>query len=312
MEIRLDGARTLVTGGNSGIGAAIARALGQAGARVAINWVQDPDAAESVADDVRDAGPDALTVEADVSDPEAVEEMFGRIDDAWGGLDLLVNNAGIDGPREVAWEADVDAWRKVLEINLFGTFLCARQALRRMVEAGSGVILNVSSVHERIPWHGYSAYAAAKAGVSMLTKTLALEAAPEGRPGAGDRPGSRQHADQPGRARRPGPAPRLAVEDPRRPDRRHGGHRANGGGAGVAGRRLRDGDDGVRGRRDDALPGVLPRRVERPTGSPLPTPRPPPATLPAEEGGYRSSRISTSSGWFGTMHRNSNGASRTS
>jgi len=180
MEIRLDGARTLVTGGNSGIGAAIARALGQAGARVAINWVQDPDAAESVADDVRDAGPDALTVEADVSDPEAVEEMFGRIDDAWGGLDLLVNNAGIDGPREVAWEADVDAWRKVLEINLFGTFLCANQALRRMVEAGSGVILNVSSVHERIPWHGYSAYAAAKAGVSMLTKTLALEAAPEG------------------------------------------------------------------------------------------------------------------------------------
>jgi len=103
-----------------------------------------------------------------------------RLDRAWGGVDILINNAGTDGPRVSGWDADPAVWRKVLEIDLVGAYLCAREALRRMVPQQSGVILNITSVHEQIPWSGYSAYAASKAGLSMLTKTLAQEAAPQG------------------------------------------------------------------------------------------------------------------------------------
>ena len=106
--------------------------------------------------------------------------MFGAIDNAWGGLDVLVNNAGIDGPRALAWDADVAAWSRVLQINLLGAFHCARAALRRMVGQRSGVVINTSSVHEQIAWTGYSAYATSKAGLSMLSKTLAQEAGPFG------------------------------------------------------------------------------------------------------------------------------------
>jgi NAD(P)-dependent dehydrogenase (short-subunit alcohol dehydrogenase family) len=117
---------------------------------------------------------------ADVSDADAVEAMFARVDDAWGGIDILVNNAGIDGAHALGWEAEIDAWMKVIDINLKGAYLCARQALKRMVRQGSGVVLNTSSVHEVIAWTGYSAYTASKAGLSMMAKSLALEAAPFG------------------------------------------------------------------------------------------------------------------------------------
>ncbi len=180
MDIRLDGRRALVTGANSGIGKAIALALGASGARVAINYVTNPDAAEAVATTLRDAGGEALTIHADVSNPADVTAMFGQLDAAWGGIDILVNNAGVDGRPQLSWDGDPDTWRRVIEINLFGTYLCARDALHRMVPQKGGVILNMSSVHELIAWSGYSAYAASKAGVSMLSKTLAQEAAPHG------------------------------------------------------------------------------------------------------------------------------------
>jgi glucose 1-dehydrogenase len=180
MQIRLDGKRALVTGANSGIGAAIAEALGEAGARVAINYLDGEDATRAVAERVEKAGGEALAVKADVSSTDEVEAMFARIDEAWGGLDILVNNAGIDGARAEAWRSDPDAWRKVIDVNLFGGYACARQALTRMVPAGHGVILTITSVHEVIPWSGYSAYTAAKAGAGMMTRTLAQEAAPHG------------------------------------------------------------------------------------------------------------------------------------
>jgi len=179
-EIDLTGRRALVTGANSGIGAGIAAALGAAGADVAVNYLENPDTAESGADAIRKLGCQAMTVQADVTDSEAVTAMFQKLDDAWGGIDILVNNAGIDGRAAPAWEADFPHWRRVIEINLFGAFDCARQALKRMIPAGKGVVINLTSVHENIPWSGYSAYTASKAGLSMLTKTLAQEAAPHG------------------------------------------------------------------------------------------------------------------------------------
>ncbi len=180
MDIRLDGKRALITGANSGIGAAIALALAEAGAHVAINYVTHPEAAQALVQRIREQHGTAMAINADVSNPDAIAGMFRDIDAAWGGTDILINNAGIDGGRAFGWEADIAAWRKVIEVNLLGAFYCAREALQRMVPQKSGVILNISSVHEEIAWSGYSAYTASKAAVSMLTKTLAQEAAPHG------------------------------------------------------------------------------------------------------------------------------------
>jgi glucose 1-dehydrogenase len=180
MEVTLSGRRAVVTGANSGIGEAIALAVGAAGARVAVNYVVHPEAANAVVGKIREAGGEALAVAADVADPAQVAQMFAQLDRAWGGVDLLVNNAGIDGVRAAGWEADPAQWMRVLQVNLFGAFLCAREALKRMTAQKAGVVLNLTSVHERIAWSGYSAYAASKAGLSMLTQTLAQEAAPFG------------------------------------------------------------------------------------------------------------------------------------
>ena len=174
--IDLTGKRALVTGGSSGIGESIVRMLARAGAKVAINYRSNPDAAKAIASEIGSSR--ARPVATDISDPAQVAAMFKSGDDAWGGIDILVNNAGIDGDRQMAWEAQLESWRQVLEVNLFGAFYCAREALTRMVPQKSGVIVNISSVHEVIPWAGYSAYTAAKAGLGMLTKTLAQEAAP--------------------------------------------------------------------------------------------------------------------------------------
>jgi glucose 1-dehydrogenase len=176
MDLKLSGKRVLVTGGNSGLGAAIVRAFAAEQARVAINYVVHPELTEQLAGQLRAGGSEVLALEADVTQADAVHAMFQKLDGAWGGIDVLVNNAGIDGPRAMAWETDALVFNRVLQINLTGAFLCARAALKRMVAQRSGVIINTSSVHELIAWSGYSAYAASKAGLSMLSKTLAQEA----------------------------------------------------------------------------------------------------------------------------------------
>ena len=177
MELGLKGRRVLITGGAGGIGTAIAEAFTREGARVAINYIGDPTTAQELAHRL---GTDNLTLAADVSDANAVAAMFTEIDRRWSGLDILINNAGIDGARAEGWQADPALWQKVIDINLKGAFLCAREALKRMIAAKAGVIVNTSSVHEVIAWTGYSAYTASKAGLSMLAKTLAQEAAPYG------------------------------------------------------------------------------------------------------------------------------------
>jgi glucose 1-dehydrogenase len=262
MEIKLTGKRALVTGANSGIGEVIALALADAGAKVAINYVVNPEAAQAVAAKVRDKSVDALTLDADIGNPDEVARMFEDVDSAWGGLDVLVNNAGIDGPRAYGWETDPTAWRRVIEIDLLGAFHCSREALRRMVPQKSGVILNLTSVHEVIPWSGFSAYTAAKAGASMLTKTLAQEAAPRGvrvLHCAGRDPDT----DQPGGLERPARPPGPPQEDPDGPARAARGDRAHGGIPGLRRGELRHWHDGLRRRRHDQLCGFRPWRLTR-------------------------------------------------
>jgi glucose 1-dehydrogenase len=180
LTLDLKAKRALVTGANSGIGEATALMLADAGADVVVNYVAGAEAAEAVAAAVRAKGRQSFAIRADVSDAGQVASMIARVAQDWGGIDILVNNAGIDGKASVSWESDVEAWRKVIDVNLLGTFLCCREGLRQMVPQRAGVIVNLSSVHEMIPWSGFSAYAASKAAVSMLTKTLAQEAAPYG------------------------------------------------------------------------------------------------------------------------------------
>ncbi len=174
---RVEGKVALVTGASGGLGVAFAEALAREGADVAVHYNSNADRAEEVVATVRELGRRALAVQADLTDLDAVTAMFAATRDGLGEVDVLVNNAGIDGERGRAWEIAPDSWREAVEVNLFGAYHCAREALGPMVARGRGVIVNISSVHEVIPWGGYSAYAAAKAAVGMLTKTLALETA---------------------------------------------------------------------------------------------------------------------------------------
>ena len=180
MKISLESKRVVVTGGSSGLGAAIAVAAAAAGAKVAINYSRNAEHAKSVVAQIEAANGEAFAMKADVSKPKAVAKFFAAVDKRWGGIDAVINNAGMDGEYALSWKADFADWMKVIEVNLAGTYLCSVEALKRMIPKKHGVILNMSSVHEVIPWSGYSAYCASKAGVSMLTKTLAQEAAPFG------------------------------------------------------------------------------------------------------------------------------------
>jgi NAD(P)-dependent dehydrogenase (short-subunit alcohol dehydrogenase family) len=181
IPIELHGRKALITGGDSGLGAATAKSLAQAGADVAITYRYKSDAAENVADVVKSFGVKAYTFQLDnVGNKEEVGALFRRVDEKLAGLDILVNNAGTDGTRAPCADSDPAAWRQVIEIDLLGPYYCAREAIERMSNRARGVIINTSSVHEFIPWAGYSAYTSAKAGLSMFSKTLAQEVAAMG------------------------------------------------------------------------------------------------------------------------------------
>lgn len=183
-ETTLDGQRAIVTGANSGIGEAIARGLAEAGAAVVVNYVSGEDRAQSVVSDIRAAGGRATAVKADVSSEDEVRAMFRRAFDEFGTIDILVNNAGLqqDAPFH---EMTLAQWRKVIDVNLTGQFLCAREAVREYLRRGvipelscsAGKVICVSSVHDVIPWAGHANYAASKGGVAMLMKTMAQELA---------------------------------------------------------------------------------------------------------------------------------------
>ena len=178
--IDLKGQRALVTGASGGLGQAIAEALASAGAQVAVHFRKGQDAADAVVAAIRQAGGSAQAFQADISEPQAVESLFAEVERTFGGIDVLVNNAGVDGARALVGDDDPLLWQKVLAVDLMGPYYCARAAIPRMEKTGRGVIINITSVHEFIPWEGYSAYTSAKAGLSMFTKTLAQETADKG------------------------------------------------------------------------------------------------------------------------------------
>jgi len=172
---RLKGRRALITGANGGIGRAIAVRLAREGAAIAVNYLVEPERAAEVVRQITDAGIEAIAIKADVSDEEEVDAMFMRVKDVLGGVDILVNNAGI-GEFSPFLELTPADWRKVINVVLTGAFLCGQRAAIAMVgDKTKGAIVNITSVHQTIPWSGYAHYCAAKAGLDMLTKTMALE-----------------------------------------------------------------------------------------------------------------------------------------
>ncbi len=171
--------RAIVTGGNTGIGKASARRLAAEGASVCINYYSDHEAkaAQALADRLaRGGAPRAFAVQGDVGREDDVKRMVAEAADQFGGLDLLVNNAGIEKQIPLL-EMDLEAWSAVLATNLTGAFLCLREAGKVMASGGGGVIVNMSSVHEFIPWPGFAHYCASKGGIKLLMETAARELA---------------------------------------------------------------------------------------------------------------------------------------
>jgi len=180
----LTGQTALVTGANSGIGRSIALALGQAGANVAVNYVSRKPEAEAVVAEIVGQGQQAIAIQADVSREDQVQAMFATAIARFGTIDILVNNAGLQSDARFH-EMTVEQWDLVINVNLRGQFLCAREAIREFLRRGirpevscaAGKIICISSVHEVIPWAGHVNYAASKGGVMLMMKSLAQEMA---------------------------------------------------------------------------------------------------------------------------------------
>ena len=179
------GQKALVTGASSGIGRAIALALGEAGADVIVNYASGAEKATALVEEIQSKGSQARAIRADVSDEAQVLAMFAEMQQAFGTIDILVNNAGLqqDAPFH---EMTLAQWNRVMGVNLTGQFLCSRAAVREFrrrginpsVSCSAGKILCISSVHEVIPWAGHVNYAASKGGVMLMMKSIAQEVAP--------------------------------------------------------------------------------------------------------------------------------------
>ncbi|MFB0632865.1 SDR family oxidoreductase [Streptomyces sp. AB3(2024)] len=182
----LRGQKALVTGANSGIGMATAIALGRAGADVVVNYVVGADEAEKVVAQIKGFGVRAYAHEADVSDEDQVVAMVARMVEEFGTIDIMVANAGLQRDAAVV-DMTLAQWQKVIDVNLTGQFLCAREAAKEFVRRGvvgevsrsAGKIICMSSVHQIVPWSGHVNYASSKGGVGMLMETLAQELAPQ-------------------------------------------------------------------------------------------------------------------------------------
>jgi len=184
-SVVLQGQAALVTGANSGIGKAVALGLGASGADIVINFVNNPEAAEEVAHQVEAGGKRAITIKADVSKEDDVKAMFAKAIGHFGTLHICINNAGLQRDAPLL-DMTLEQWNTVINVNLTGQFLCAREAVReftrrgidREISAAAGKIVFMSSVHQAIPWAGHVNYAASKGGVMQLMRSVAQEVAP--------------------------------------------------------------------------------------------------------------------------------------
>jgi glucose 1-dehydrogenase len=178
--MRLEGKVAIITGSGTGIGKGIAERFAREGALVAIDYVGKPDRANDTLAAVEKAGGQGVTVEADVSDESAVNRLVAFTVGKWGKLDIFVNNAGIE-EKHPFLDTSLDLWNKVIAVDLTGPWLCAQAAARQMVKQGNGGrIINISSVHEDMPMPTNAPYCAAKGGLRMLARTIAVELAPHG------------------------------------------------------------------------------------------------------------------------------------
>jgi glucose 1-dehydrogenase len=174
----LEGRKAIITGSSSGIGRSCAIRFSQEGADVCINYYSEHEAgdAEEVVKQVEANGRRAIAVQADVGNEDDVKRLVASANEAFGGLNVLVNNAGIEN-QVPTMEMSLKDWERVLRTNLTGVFLCMREAGNLMKDRG-GAIVNMSSVHQFIPWPGFAHYCASKGGMKLLTETVAREWAP--------------------------------------------------------------------------------------------------------------------------------------
>ncbi|MDF7637267.1 glucose-1-dehydrogenase [Leuconostocaceae bacterium ESL0958] len=168
----------VITGGSKGIGNAIAIRYAQEKMKVVINYHSDQAGADKAVEQIKEAGGDAVAVQADVSTEAGVQALLDAAIDNFGGLDVWVNNAGMEIQRPTH-EVSLEEWNKVIDINMTGVFLGEKAALNYWLDKKQpGAIINMSSVHQQIPWPTFASYATAKGGVKLLTETTAMEYAP--------------------------------------------------------------------------------------------------------------------------------------
>jgi glucose 1-dehydrogenase len=181
-DFKLRGQTALITGADSGIGRGIALKMAASGASVIVNYHSNKEAAEEVVAQITASGSSAFAYQANVGDEKEVQEMFRQATNHFGTIDILVNNAGLQ--QDAAFiDMTLEQWNKVINVNLTGQFLCAREAVREFIRRGArpeiskalGKIICISSVHEVIPWGGHVNYAASKGGILMLMKSMAQE-----------------------------------------------------------------------------------------------------------------------------------------
>src|SRR5215216_233909 len=176
--LRLENKVAVITGSSLGIGSAIALAFAKEGAAVAVDYRSHPDEAKEIVEQIESFGSKAISVHADVSNPEDVKNLIQKAVEEFGRLDVMINNAGMEEKMPFL-VTPLDVWNKTIAVNLTGAWLGCQEAAKQMVsQGGSGRILNISSVHEDLPMPTYSPYCATKGGVRMLMRTIAVELAP--------------------------------------------------------------------------------------------------------------------------------------
>jgi glucose 1-dehydrogenase len=175
--MRLKGKVAIVTGAATGIGQAIAIAFAREGASVTVDYIGSESSTAQTMKAIQDAGGKAIPIAADISAPADVNRLISKTVEAFGRLDILVNNAGIE--KKIAFvDYPLDAWQKIMAVNLIGPFLCAQAAAKQMIrQGGGGRIINISSIHEDLPMPTNAPYCASKGGLRMLMRTIAVELA---------------------------------------------------------------------------------------------------------------------------------------